>query len=88
MILDVVKRSLASPQVLIPVEQLLTDVRGSRLPDVHATDLTPAIAQRVVDACPTSALTLSGSQLVLHYGECIGCGNCIDVCKPKAIVKA
>lgn len=78
MIADVVKRSLASAQVLIPVEQLLTDASGSRMPDVDASRLTSAIAQRVVDACPTSALSVSGSQLVLNYGECIGCGDCID----------
>jgi Ni,Fe-hydrogenase III small subunit/ferredoxin len=78
MILDVVKRSLASPRVLIPVEQLLTDARGSRMPDIDALRLTQAIAQRVVDACPTSALSLNGSRLALNYGECIGCGNCVD----------
>ncbi|MFI5113132.1 MAG: NADH-quinone oxidoreductase subunit NuoB [Terriglobales bacterium] len=78
MILDVVKRSLASPKVLIPVEQLLTDASGGRMPDVDAARLTAAIAQRVVEACPTSALSLNGSHLALNYGECIGCGNCVD----------
>ncbi|MGZ4788682.1 MAG: NADH-quinone oxidoreductase subunit NuoB [Terriglobales bacterium] len=78
MILDVVKRSLNSPRVLIPVEQLLGDARGSRMPDVDASKLTQAIAQRVVDSCPTSALSLNGSHLALNYGECIGCGNCVE----------
>ena len=78
MILDVVKRSLTGPHTLIPVEQLLTDARGSRMPDVDAARLTPAIAQRVVESCPTSALSLNGSHLALNYGECIGCGNCIE----------
>ena len=78
MILDAVKRSLNSPRVLIPVEQLLRDACGSRLPDVDASKLTPAIAQRVVDACPTSALSLGNSQLALNYGECTGCGNCLE----------
>jgi Ni,Fe-hydrogenase III small subunit len=78
MILDVVKRSLTSPRVLIPVEQLLTDARGSRMPEVDAGRLTPAIAKRVVEACPTSALTLTGICLSLNYGECIGCGNCVE----------
>jgi Ni,Fe-hydrogenase III small subunit/NAD-dependent dihydropyrimidine dehydrogenase PreA subunit len=78
MILDVVKRSLDSPKVLIPVEQLLTDARGGRMPDVDAARLTAAIAQRVVEACPTSALSIKRSQLALNYGECIGCGNCVD----------
>src|SRR5512143_4336349 len=78
MILDVVKRSLNSPRVLIPVEQLLRDASGSRLPDVDASKLTQAIAQRVVNACPTSALSLGNSQLALNYGECTGCGNCLE----------
>jgi Ni,Fe-hydrogenase III small subunit/ferredoxin-like protein FixX len=78
MILDVAKRSFSTASVLIPVERLLTDARGSRLPDVEAALLTPAIAQRVVDACPTSALMLDGQQLSLNYGECTGCGDCIE----------
>jgi Ni,Fe-hydrogenase III small subunit/ferredoxin-like protein FixX len=78
MILEVVKRSLTSPRVLIPVAQLLTDARGSRMPDVDAARLTPVIAQRVVEACPTSALSFDGSHLALNYGECIGCGHCIE----------
>ena len=51
MILDAVKRSLTDPHALIPVEQLLSDARGSRMPDVEAARLTPVIAQRVVEAC-------------------------------------
>lgn len=78
MILDVAKRSFTSASVLIPVEQLLTAARGSRLPDVDPTLLTPEIAQRVVEACPTSALTLELRQLSLNYGECTGCGDCIE----------
>ena len=78
MILDAVKRSLTDPHALIPVEQLLSDARGSRMPDVEAARLTPVIAQRVVEACPTSALSLNGSLLALNYGECIGCGNCLE----------
>ncbi len=78
MILDTVKRSLTSPRVLIAVEQLLADARGSRLPDIHDGQLTAAIAQRVIEACPTSALRLDDAHLTLDYGECIGCGNCIE----------
>ena len=36
MILEIVKRSLSSPRVLIPAEQLLGDAQGSRLPEVCA----------------------------------------------------
>lgn len=76
MILEVPRRSLASPKVLIPVEALWNDARGSRLPDVAAALLTRPVAQRAVDACPTSALELSANCLTLNYGECTGCGNC------------
>lgn len=82
MILDVVKRSLARPSVVIPVEQLLGNADGSRMPEVHAASLTSVVAQAIVNACPTTALTLDKSQadevLVLNYGECIGCGRCIE----------
>lgn len=82
MIADVVKQSLTSPRVLVPVEQLLCDASGSRMPDVHSALLTAQVAEAVVHACPTSALTLEQvegrGQLVLNYGECIGCGRCIE----------
>ncbi len=83
MIFDVVKRSVASAKVLIPVEQLLGDASGGRMPDVRPALLTAAIAKRVLEACPTSALALDRSpghlHLTLNYGDCIGCGHCIEV---------
>jgi Ni,Fe-hydrogenase III small subunit/NAD-dependent dihydropyrimidine dehydrogenase PreA subunit len=82
MIFDVVKRSLTRPNVIIPVEDLFGNADGSRMPEVQAGSLTPSVAQAIVDACPTSALTLErsnkGYHLVLNYGECIGCGKCIE----------
>ncbi|HLJ25589.1 MAG TPA: NADH-quinone oxidoreductase subunit NuoB [Candidatus Angelobacter sp.] len=87
MIGDVVKRSLESPTVLISVADLLGDASGSRMPDVRAELLTETIARHVVDACPTSALTMeeheakiSGRRhLLLNYGECIGCSRCVQI---------
>jgi Ni,Fe-hydrogenase III small subunit len=80
MIFDVVKQSLKNSSVLIPIEKLLRDSKGSRMPDVRPERLTMAIAERVVAACPTSALTIKLSDgralLELDYGECIGCGRC------------
>lgn len=80
MIFDVVKQSLKSSSVLIPLEALLGDAKGSRMPDVLPARLTKAIAERVVSACPTSALALKESDgrtvFELDYGECIGCGRC------------
>jgi Ni,Fe-hydrogenase III small subunit/ferredoxin len=81
MIFDVAARSLASVKVLIPVEQLLGDCTGSRMPDVDPEHLTFDAARRAVEACPTTALQLREldgvRQLVLNYGDCIGCGNCV-----------
>lgn len=80
MIFDVVVQGLKGSQVLIPVEKLIGSSEGSRLPDVDATRLTTAIAERVVSACPTNALSMrevdSEKTLVLDYGECIGCERC------------
>ena len=80
MILDVVKQSLKSPRVLIPVEELLGNAKGSRMPEVKSSRLTITIAERIVAACPTGALAIetmeSGPSLALDYGDCIGCGQC------------
>ncbi len=81
MILEVPRRSLSSAKVLIPLEQLWNDAGGSRLPDVIAGSLTPFLAERAVDVCPTSALTITANRLTLNYGECIACGNCIQAAK-------
>lgn len=85
MILDVVKRSLTRPSVVIPVDELFGKADGSRMPEVHAALLTAPLAQAIVDACPTSALVLensgAGQHLVLNYAECIGCGRCIEAGK-------
>ncbi len=82
MIFDVVKRSLASPRVLVPVAQLFGDASGARMPEVVPSLLSPNAAQRAVDACPTAALALESTtdhlHLTLNYGDCIGCGRCTD----------
>jgi Ni,Fe-hydrogenase III small subunit/NAD-dependent dihydropyrimidine dehydrogenase PreA subunit len=84
MIGDAVERSLRSPQVLIPVGELLSNAAGSRMPDVQPDLLTGEVARRVVAACPTSALRIdkvddsAGREyLVLNYADCIACSRCI-----------
>jgi len=83
MIFDIPKRSLCSPKVVVSVEELTGDCRGSRLPDVQPARLTSRIARNVVNACSTSALSLDDAsgrlELTLNYGECVGCGRCVDV---------
>jgi Ni,Fe-hydrogenase III small subunit/ferredoxin len=80
MIFDVAARSLASQKALIPVEQLLGNCAGSRMPEVDPEQLSLPAATRAAEACPTSALKLEqadgGTRLVLDYGECSGCGAC------------
>jgi Ni,Fe-hydrogenase III small subunit/Pyruvate/2-oxoacid:ferredoxin oxidoreductase delta subunit len=82
MIGDVIVRSLSQPNRLIPVEALLGNCDGSRMPDVVADRLTPALAQKLVEVCPTAALSTEEREgrscLRLSYGECIGCGKCIE----------
>jgi Ni,Fe-hydrogenase III small subunit/ferredoxin len=83
MILDIVGRSLKSATVLVSVEDLIANSHGGRMPDVRAEALTPAIAQRAIESCAMSALTLEVIEgrvtLALDYGSCTGCGNCIEV---------
>ncbi len=82
MIFDVAQRSLRSESVLISVDMLLCNAQGGRMPAVEAPRLNRTIAERVVACCPTSALaleTVGSHQLTLNYGQCIGCGRCIEV---------
>ena len=83
MIFDLVKRSLRSPNVLLSAEDLVTaNSHGSRMPTVETARLTKAIAMRAVAVCSTSALEIEDAGghlfLTLNYGDCIGCGHCIE----------
>jgi Ni,Fe-hydrogenase III small subunit/NAD-dependent dihydropyrimidine dehydrogenase PreA subunit len=82
MIFEVPKRSLFSPRVVIPIEDLLGNSQGSRMPGVDPLRLTAAVAQTAVDACPTQALAIEprGQHQLLRmdYAECIGCGRCVE----------
>src|SRR5258708_22776765 len=79
MIFEVIEQSLRQPNRVIPVEALLGNGDGSRMPEVIAAQLTPAIAQRLVGVCPTAAFRIEEHdrrpRLRLSYGECIGCGR-------------
>ena len=84
MITDVVFRSLRSRSRLIPVEELLNGCAGSRMPEVIPDLLTAQIAITAATVCPTGAIKTEtrdpdGVAVRLDYGECIGCGRCIDV---------
>ncbi len=82
MIFEVIERSLRQPNRVIPVEALLGNCDGSRMPEVIAARLTPEIAQKLVEVCPTAAFRIEErdrrSVLRLSYGECIGCGRCFE----------
>lgn len=82
MILDVVRCSLRAPKRLIPVQELLGSVTGSRLPQINPALLDRKTAECASSACPTGALTLVKQNdrelLRLDYGECIGCGRCME----------
>jgi Ni,Fe-hydrogenase III small subunit len=82
MIFDVAAQSLASKSVLLPLEQLLGDSTGSRMPEVVAGRLNFEAASQAAAACLTQALQLeeqNGFRLLqLDYGKCTGCGRCIE----------
>jgi Ni,Fe-hydrogenase III small subunit/Pyruvate/2-oxoacid:ferredoxin oxidoreductase delta subunit len=82
MILDVIERSLRQPSRLIPVEALLGNCDGSRMPDVVVDHLTPDIARKLSEVCPTMAFGIEAQDsrdcLRLSYGRCIGCGRCME----------
>jgi len=91
MIGDVIGQSLRQPNRLIPIEDLVGNCDGSRMPEIVADRLTPAIAQRLTEVCPTGALGMEESGghgcLRLSYGDCIACGRCIE-CGAGAVVNA
>jgi Ni,Fe-hydrogenase III small subunit len=82
MIFDVAARSIAGKQVLIPVEKLLGECVGSRIPEVDPGRLNLDSASRAVDSCSTSALRFetrdNSRHFVLDYGDCNCCGSCIE----------
>ena len=82
MIFDVIEHSLGQPDRIIPVAALLGNCEGSRMPEVVAERLTPAIAERLVEVCPTRAFAQQEPDgrrvLALDYGRCIGCGRCAE----------
>jgi Ni,Fe-hydrogenase III small subunit/ferredoxin len=85
------KSGLGRRSQLIPVETLLGNCAGSRMPEVHPDLLTAGGAQLAADVCPTAALALerdSGAlRLRLDYGKCIGCGRCHQAA-PEAFIPA
>jgi len=84
MITDIIFSSLRSRSRLIPVEELINGCAGSRMPEVVPELLTVPIAVRAAEVCPTAAITTerrNGQSIALRldYGECIGCGRCVEV---------
>ena len=84
MITDVMFHSLRSRSQLIPVEDLIGDCAGSRMPEIVPELLTVPIAAAAAEVCPTGAITTNtpvegGCTLRLDYGKCIGCGRCVEV---------
>jgi len=82
MIFDVAAQSLTSKSVLLPLEQLLGDCIGSRMPEVVVSRLNSEVASQAAAACPVQALRMEEQdgmrQLLLDYGKCTGCGHCIE----------
>lgn len=80
---DIMAWNLQRASRVIPVEKLLGNCEGSRMPDVVANRLTPPLCRKLADLCPTGALVCEqfGGRacLRLSYGQCIGCGRCVEM---------
>jgi len=48
-------------------------------PTFRSDLLTPTLAARLADACPSGALWLEGNELALDVGSCSGCGDCVTL---------
>ncbi|HYL62509.1 MAG TPA: hypothetical protein VE077_07795, partial [Candidatus Methylomirabilis sp.] len=90
MIGDIIEQGLRQRIPVIPVEALLGNCDGSRMPEIVADRLTPEIAQRLVEVCPTSALVIEEREgmpfLRLSYGQCVGCGKCVEAGHGAAVI--
>ncbi len=89
MIGDVMARNLRRASRVIPVDELLGNCAGSRMPDIVADRLTPALSQKLANLCPTGALGCEEFNgrlcLRLSYGQCIGCGRCVEMGEGAAV---
>jgi len=47
-------------------------------PAFHSARLTPALADALIDSCPSRALTRDDHELALDLGACTGCGRCVE----------
>jgi Ni,Fe-hydrogenase III small subunit/NAD-dependent dihydropyrimidine dehydrogenase PreA subunit len=90
MIGGVIERSLRKRSPVIPVEALLGNCDGSRMPEIVADRLTRDVAQKLIEVCPTSALGMEEHEgrrrLRLSYGQCIGCGKCAEAGQGAVVV--
>ena len=76
---------------------VLSDTRIDRKPQVEDNFMMARIevdneicngCKLCVEACPANTLEMTGKTSVAMKGEnpsCIGCGDCIPICLPKAI---
>jgi len=53
-------------------------------PAFHSDQLTLALVDRLVGACPSSALSRSQRELVIDLGRCTGCQHCLEVAQGAA----
>lgn len=61
---------------------IVTDPWAERLPTPPVFDprrLTRSLADRLVEACPSTTLAREGAELVLDLGACSTCGRCLRV---------
>lgn len=64
---------------------LVTDRWAAGLPTppfFYSSRLTASLADRLVEACPSGALTREDAYLVLDLGACTACGRCLAVAGP------
>lgn len=71
---------------------VVTDPWAARLPTPPVFDerrLSGAIADRLVEICPSHALAREGGSLLLDVGACSACGRCMaeaaGACRPSGM---
>ena len=82
-LLTILKTGIITQRDLFP--PLTDDANG--LPTVTNSPCAGSGCSGCVDVCPTKAIHVVEGGISLDRGRCIGCGNCLQICKSGTLVR-
>ena len=82
-LLTILKTGIITQKDLFP--DLTDDAIG--LPKLTQSPCLGNDCKKCANLCPTKAITISGENVTLDRGLCIGCNLCVEACKSGTIVR-